>query len=237
MKYVFAGDSWALKEFTEDNYNLANRKLLPGETCLADHWDMPYIHCVNPGHGNLAILEKFINLDIDNTVPVIWVYTEPGRDYGLITGDDEFNWLKREDFFELRAELDAIILKRIRESIPNPIALIGGLSDFNVGLATTLGFHILHPSWQHWIATTLNRTQYFDFGWGTGDIGWRHDYDNVNPSKTALFNFDPRIKEWCMWADLGYFCHEHPSVRANQEFAKYLKEQVYTWLGEHNVKK
>jgi hypothetical protein len=26
MKYVFAGNSWAHKDFTEDNYNLANRE-------------------------------------------------------------------------------------------------------------------------------------------------------------------------------------------------------------------
>ena len=237
MNYVFAGDSWALKGFTEENYDLGNREKLPGEICLADYWQLPYIHCVNPGHGNLSILEKFKHMNISPEVPIIWVYTEPGRDYGLITGDDEFNWLRREDFFELREELDSIILTRIRESISNPIGLIGGLSDFNVEKAISLGIHILHPSWQQWTVDKLNRHQHFDFGWGTGDIGWRHDYNNVKPSRTALFHFDKRIKEWCMWEELGYFCHEHPSVKANEEFSEQLEEQVYKWLGEYNVKK
>ena len=57
------------------------------------------------------------------------------------------------------------------------------------------------------------------------------------PTGNDEFNWLKREDFFELRADLGYFCHEHPSVRANQEFAKYLKEQVYTWLGEHNVKK
>ena len=30
MKYIFAGDSWALKGFTNDNYDKGNNQPLPG---------------------------------------------------------------------------------------------------------------------------------------------------------------------------------------------------------------
>ena len=43
------------------------------------------------------------------------------------------------------------------------------------------------------------------------------------------------IKEWCMWEDLGYMCHEHPTPLANKLFAEYLKPSVVDWL--NRVKK
>jgi hypothetical protein len=226
---VFAGDSWALKGFTEENYAYGNNDPMPGDVRLADHWKLPYVHCLTPGCGNLSTLDRFLGMNIDPSVPVIWVYTEPGRDYGKITGKEEFGWMQSEDIFSIRAELDAIILKTIRGRIKNPIGLIGGLSDINVNLAESLGFTVIHPSWQQWIAKKLE-SDWFNFGWGASDIGWRMHYNNVIPSKAATFAWDELIKEWCWWADCGYFCHEHPTPLANKEFAKYLQPTVEKWI-------
>ena len=44
------------------------------------------------------------------------------------------------------------------------------------------------------------------------------------------FAWDEHIKEWCSWEDAGYFSHEHPTPRANQEFAQDLRSSVERWL-------
>lgn len=232
MTYIFAGDSWALKGFTDENHAFGNDDPMDGDIRLADYWGLPYINCLRPGRGNLSILDRFLDMKIDPTVPIVWVYTEPGRDYGKITGNPEFEWIQSEDIFKIREELDAITLKTIREKIKNPVGLIGGLSDINVPLAESLDFKVLHPSWQKWTAETL-QSQWFTFGWGASDIGWRADYNNIKPSKAAIFAWDEQIKEWCWWAEQGYFCHEHPSPKSNEEFANFLKPSVLEWLKQY----
>ncbi len=232
MKYVFAGDSWALKGFTPDNWNVANHDPLPGDQRMADHWSLPYVHCLAPGRGNLSVLEKLLSMDLDPKIPVIWIYTEPGRDYGRITGLPEFDWIKSENIFQIRNELDAVILETISKKIKNPIGLVGGLSDINMELAAQHNFFVIHDSWQRWIANKLN-SQWFQFGWGACDIGWRMNYNNVRPSKAATFAWDEQIKEWCWWEEQGYFCHEHPTPKANSELAEFLEPTVKEWLGKH----
>ena len=44
------------------------------------------------------------------------------------------------------------------------------------------------------------------------------------------FAWDEQIKEWCWWEEQGYFCHEHPSPQANQEFAQYLQPKISSWI-------
>jgi hypothetical protein len=232
MKILYAGDSWAIKGYTEQNYSVNVNWHIDGDTRLSDFWPVEYECCFAGGRGNLEILEKIQKLNIDPQTPIVWIYTEPGRDYGTITGNPPFEWMQKENIFEIRQELDAIILKTIQETISNPIGLVGGLSDINVELATELGYTVLHPSWQQWISNTLN-SQWFKFGWGASDIGWRYHADNILPSKTALFEWDEQIKEWCWWEDNGYFCHEHPTPKANKEFATYLQPTVMKWLSQY----
>lgn len=228
--YIFAGDSWALRGFTNDNY-IYNSEMRDDDVRLADYFNIPYVPCIAGGQGNLFILDKIISLNLPKTTPIVWVYTEPGRDYHRITSDTEFAWMESEDIFKIRKLLDCRILETIRQEIPNPIALIGGLSDINESLANDLGYTVLHSSWQLWIAKKLNSTS-FKTGWGAADIGWRFHYNNVKPSKTALFEWDEQIKEWCWWEEQGYFCHEHPTPRANKEFAEFLKPKLEEWLNK-----
>ena len=230
--YIFAGDSWALKGFTEQNYHNDNNDPMSDDVCLADHWTIPHKLALARGCGNLSVLDKILNLNLPITTPVVWVYTEPGRDFGRITGQPEFDWILKEEIFEVRKQLDQTILETIKQKLPNPVALIGGLSDINIESATQLGYKILHPSWQRWIADKLD-SQWFRQGWGASDIGWRMHSNNIIPSKAATFAWDEQIKEWCWWEDQGYFCHEHPSLRANKEFAEYLRPQVEQWLKQH----
>jgi hypothetical protein len=232
-KLIFAGDSWALKGYTPMNYKSYGASSI--DIRLADFWDIDYSCSSSVALSNLDVLDKIVSAKLPPSLPIIWIYTEPGRDYGRLTSNSEFDWINSERIFEIRTELDSMILHKIKQTINNPIALIGGLSDINVELATSLGYTVLHPSWQNWIATTLDRTDHFELGWGASDIGWHKDAHGVKPSKTALFAWDDLIKEWCMWEDLGYFCHEHPTPLANKEFANFLKADVTNWLNKFNA--
>lgn len=229
--YIFAGDSWALKGFTNENYNRGNAVPEPGDVRLADHWPWPYQHCLAPGAGNLQCLNYILTMRIPKHVPIIWVYTEPGRDYGRIKNAPDHEWIEREDIFSLRKELDFHIMSDIKTALSNPIAFIGGLSDVDVELAQSFGFDVLCSSWQRWIAKTL-QSKWFVHGWGASDVGWRMHSNSVRPSRAATFAWDEQIKEWCWWEDQGYFCHEHPTPRANQEFAQFLQPQVEQWLAQ-----
>lgn len=231
MKYIFAGDSWALKGFTNDNYNKGNSQPLPDDQRLADHWPWEYRHCLTPGQGNLACLDRLVSMRVSADVPVIWVYTEPGRDYGRIQNAPPHEWIEREDIFSIRTALNYAIMTEIRTAVDNPIAFIGGLSDVDPVLAQTFGFDILCASWQQWIATCLD-SKWFEHGWGASDVGWRMHSNGITPSKAATFAWDKQIKEWCWWEEQDYFCHEHPTPRANKEFAEFLQPTVEKWLNE-----
>jgi len=232
IDFVYAGDSWALKGFTPDNYHYGNSDPMPGDVRMADHWPYQYDVCLCPGEGNLAVLDRLVSMSIPSHVPIIWVYTEPGRDYHRLTGRPEFEWIESEDIFSIRQDLDRQILKRMRHTLDNPIGLIGGLSDIDQDRARVLEIPILHASWQRWIATQLH-SQWFQSGWGASDIGWRMHANGVQPSRAATFAWDEQIKEWCWWEEHGYFCHEHPTPLANQEFAQHLAITVETWLETH----
>lgn len=228
MKIVFVGDSWAWKGITKEN-NKTFDQFGDSDARLADFWNIEYQLCVGLGKGNLGLLELVQSQNIDPEIPIVWVYTEPGRDYGAVTGRPEFEWMESEDIFAIRKDLDLEILQRIRNSLKNPISLIGGLSDVDQTLAESLGLSVLHPSWQGWIGKTLN-SKWFKFGWGAGDIGWRTNYNKVTPSRAAVFEFDELIKEWYWWEEMGYFYQVHPSLRATQEFAEFLQADVINWV-------
>ena len=232
MKYVFAGDSWALKAWTEENYQYGNTEPMPQDLRLADFWDTDYKTIVAPGQGNLDCLEKIMQYKLDPKVPIVWVYTEPGRDYKRFYDDNEFGWMISEDIFSIRNTLHKKILKRIRSSIQNPIALIGGLSDIDIDTAVEYKFTVLCASWQRWIGEYCN-SQHFQFGWGASDIGWRFDYNGVKPSKNALFAWDDQIKEWCSWEEHEMFCHEHPTVKANILFGEHLRSDALAWINSN----
>jgi hypothetical protein len=226
MKIIFAGDSWATKGYTPENYDCESAK--ESDIRLPDFWDLEYELHTAPGKGNLNLLEMLQKKPIDSAIPIVWIYTEPGRDYGTITQQPEFDWITDENIFTIRQKLNRDILDKIKITLKNPIALIGGLSDVDTQLAEELGFTVLHPSWQRWIAEKLN-SQWFKFGWGASDIGWRTHYNHVTPGRTATLAWNDQITEWCWWEEHGYFCHEHPTPLAHKEFAEFIKQDVTAW--------
>ena len=230
-KFCWVGGSWAIKGFTESNYQ--DRTMPPSvdDVRLPDFWNIPYDMCCQYGKSTLDLMDIVVSKKLDPSTPLIWIYVEPGRDYGRITGRPEHEWMTREDIFEIRKDLDQTILTTLRNTIPNPIALIGGDTDITCPLAEDLGFYVLSASWQRWIAERLN-SQWFKFGWNAADIGWRMHSDGITPGRAATFAWDDLIKEWCWWEEQGYFCHEHPTPLAHEQFAEYLKPKVNEWLNQ-----
>lgn len=228
MQYFFIGDSWALKGFTEQNHNSYNFDL--GAVRLPDFWLLKYQCHSLGGKGNLVCLDYLLDQNLPANLPIVWIYTEPGRDYARITGNiDNNGWLLKEDYFAIRPELDDYILKKIRNQLPNPIALIGGLSDVDVKLASNTGFHVLHSSWQKWMAEQIGYK--LDQGWGAPDLMWRMHQDGVNrPAKSITY----KCINWLKFnkeAELNdYMCRYHPTPRSCQEFGEYLRPQLINWI-------
>jgi hypothetical protein len=232
MTYIFAGDSWAWKGYTKDNYD--SNQDQPQDVCLADFWGKEYQHCARPGQGNLDILEQLRAQRLSPQCPIVWIYTEPGRDSAKINGTSAHDWIINEPFFGARRRsVETQLFLDIQHALPNPIAWIGGLSDIPKHVEMPSRWTVLHHSWQRWIADRLN-SQWFIQGWGASDVGWRMHADAIVPSREMVFAWDQQIKEWCWWEEHGYFCHEHPTPEAHRDFAEYLKPTVLAWLALHS---
>ena len=231
INYILCGDSWAEKAYNFDNYD---KKITDNDVCLGNFLPGTFTKCITLGQGNLDVLKKLCTSDIDPNIPLLWIFTEPGRDWATIYNqDDEFAWLKLEDYIERRQQCIDAILERIANSIKNPIGFIGGLSDFTTQKEMPKNWTIIHPSWQEFIASQLLDNR-FEFGWGASDVGWRMHSNNVKPSKQLTFLWDEQIKEWCYWQDHEFFCHEHPTLKATKFFAAHIKKDFIQWLKKCN---
>ena len=227
--YIFAGDSWAEKAFTPLNWQHSRAE--PGDVRLADYWHRPYQAVTRPGGSNIDIMWDIVALQTD--WPIVWIWTEPGRDYGFV--DDAgwtHGWMQSELWQEKRRMAEFFILSEIQRHIPNPIAFIGGLSDIDPDTVEEMGFDCLCSSWQGWIAAQQPWSA-FELGWGASDVGWRtHTIPNFRPGRSVTLAWDQQIKEWCAWEDSGWFCHEHPSPQACEQFGTAMKPRVEAWLDE-----
>ena len=121
---IYAGDSWASRGFTEENYKKFSNSDMPGDVRLTHSWGLYTKNIIRGGMGNLDILDAVITADLSPKDCIIWIYTEPGRDYKRITGSDEFGWITSEDTFELRTTLDREILTRIKVTLPKLVGLV-----------------------------------------------------------------------------------------------------------------
>ena len=68
-KYVFVGDSWALRGFTNDNF-MHNAQIMPDDVRLADYIGLPYQHCIAGGQSNLFLLNKLIEMNLPVDQPI-----------------------------------------------------------------------------------------------------------------------------------------------------------------------
>jgi hypothetical protein len=228
MQYFFIGDSWASKAFNEHNHE--EREPNADDVRLSDLWSLDYNYKSLGGKGNLDCMDHVISMNLPPELPIVWIYTEPGRDYARVYNDQNpHGWLTRDDYFDIRPKLEKQILIKIKNHIPNPIALIGGLSDVDVDLADSLGYTVIHPSWQQWIATQIGVE--LKQGWGAPDLLWRMHTDNVaQPSKTSTYECLDWLKFYKSAESADYMFMYHPTLRANREFGEYLRPQITEWI-------
>ena len=228
IKFFFVGDSWASKAFTKDNHK--DWESLPGDTRLADFWNLAYDFHSLGGKGNLACLDYLVEKQLPQDLPIVWIYTEPCRDYGRITGNDEYDWLRIDNVFEIRQELNQHILSTIRNRLPNPIALIGGLSDID----NASGFTVIHSSWQQWIAEQI-KFDNFKFGWGAPDVTWRMHTNKINrPGKKITYACVDWMKFYKEAELQEYMYMFHPGVKATKEFGEYTRPQIQDWIKQYD---
>jgi hypothetical protein len=177
-------------------------------------------------------MDYLISKQLPPDLPIVWVYTEPGRDYARIHNTTDLHgWLMREDYFKIRPGLEQQILLRIKNHIPNPIALIGGLSDVDTELAESLGYTVIHPSWQQWTADQIG--QPLTCGWGAPDLLWRMHADNVQqPSKALTYECVDWLKFYKAAEKQDYMFMYHPTLKSNREFGEYLRPQITKWIAD-----
>jgi hypothetical protein len=228
MRYVFVGDSWAAKGYSLDNWHLSPTDK---DKRLSDYFDIEHLYIDGgAGKGNLDYIDKILSAEISLDLPILWLFTEPGRDYGRLNGTENFGWLERDTEFETRDSMMLKILQEIKRLIKNPVALIGALSDVNAIAARELGFTVLHPSWQSWMAQRIGYDK-FAQGWGAPDLLWRmKTKEVVSPSKQAVYKSFEWMKFHKQAEQHGYMVMYHPTDRSNQEFAQYLKPDLLQWL-------
>jgi len=227
VEFYFVGDSWADRAFTEQNKD--SREASANDVRLPDFWGMSYATGNNSGKGNLEILDWIVQQNIDSAVPIIWLYTEPLRDYHRITGEDHLKWMQDDQIFEKRPSLSEQILRTIKETIPNPVAFIGGLSDIDPELTNRFGYATLYASWQQWMSQKINSNG-FKFGWGSPDVRWRMESHKAVPGKTVTVECMDSLDNFHAWRDSGYIISYHPTMQCHEQFAMDIKQEAIQWI-------
>lgn len=229
MDLFCVGDSWATKGFDESNHKVYTDFPFPGDYRFTDDIGLQVKHHVRGGAGNLRLLDYVNNkMDLDKNVPVLWVFTEPGRDIADVRSVAEHSWIGDENYFDYRQELGMEVLKKIRHGLTNEICLVGGLSDIPPD-AGRLGFHVLEHSWQRMLSQICGDDK-FKLGWGASDVGWRHKTQNIKPSKTVLTNCLNQLSIWNNWQNHGLMFGTHPTPSAHKRLADKIKLPLTQWI-------
>lgn len=227
VEFYFVGDSWANRAFTEQNKD--TRQPLDSDVRLPDFWGLSYATGDNSGKSNLEILDWVVQQKIDPDMPIVWLYTEPLRDYHRITGKEHLAWMQDDQIFSYRSYLSGQILQTIKNSIANPCAFIGGLSDIDPSLTNQFGYATLHASWQRWMSLKINATN-FKFGWGAPDVRWRMESHKAVPGKTVTLQCMESLDHFNAWRDAGYVISYHPTLKCHQQFAEEIKQEAIQWI-------
>jgi len=74
---IYAGDSWAAKAWTDENYQ--TRRPSATDIRMADFWGIKYTWMFSNAISNLSVLDTIIRSKSKD--PIVWIYTEPVRDY------------------------------------------------------------------------------------------------------------------------------------------------------------
>lgn len=241
-KFLYVGPSWAANSFDRgDKYHKYS-------TNLAKEWGFQYESIARDGASNSGLINEILyskqEYVYNNFSKIIWVYCEPLRnitDWHTFTnqhpsksnGDKIAEMiLKSDDIFALRKEIAHRELKTISK-LKIPIGFIGSHSDLPLDILSKYpNMHVIHESWQKWLAEHINYDKEITIGWGAEQvqkiISW---YGNkIDPSKHVIFETYKHLKFWGMLVKKDLFWHAHPNRKAHELFAKFLYPKIEEFL-------
>jgi len=228
--YTYTGPSWAASSYPIEDANA---------TSLAKLWNIPYVD--QSFHG-ASFMNNFETLR-KTKGPVVWLYNEPISMLKRATNMEDSEWLARDDWKDIWLECNQFCLNSLAR-IGRPVLLIGAHSD--IVDCNHANITVGHRSWQHFLAdqagmvtrkgkinVTMDNGNSFSFRhcWGVDPVHRKMHRDvHVKPSKSLV---DEVLNIFFFWKQLekqNLFFQVHPTLRANQLFAEYMKPIVTKFL-------
>ena len=234
--YTYTGPTWALKSFDRPEV-----EQLHGSTNFAKHWQWPFRSRVYPSAPPLSIV-KYLCESERQTLPIVWVYSDPWGNIPDITGIALKDYVQRQDWFDIWRDCNRHILKSIAEIGP-PVLIIGSHCDiidcdfdniivashsmqkFMAHLAgiTVVDDTVIMPHDNIKINHCFAMEIYFRFFHETSDIVPCNDlHDRV-------------VDLWVFWKKLeqaGLMYDVHPTRTSYENFAQSLLPMVTTFLNQ-----
>jgi len=215
MEIVYIGPSWGVRSF-DDMHGTT-----PNFTNLSIELQLEVTNLCKLGASNgflLKSLKKYLRTTKSKDVKVLWLLCEPLLDLqvDIITNT---NW-KDIRLNQLHSTIDDIA------SIDANVALIGAHSD----APKNNKLHVIDYSWQSMLCSVANvDSQYV--GWGA-DVMHRYIMQNphIKPHYSAVEDTLNTFKTWHTLEEHNLFNYVHATTLGNELYARYIKNNVYSWL-------
>ena len=227
-KILYLGPSWAARSFdtpegSESDY-----------TNLSIELNIDVDNRAKLGLSNLSIINQIPSNYEELYKGIIWVYAEP---IGDLTNLKQYtsnlnsitptSFIESENFWEMRKDINKYILNEM-SNINCPIGLIGGHSD--VEDCTHSNITVIHPSWQKFLADTMNVK--LDHGWGA-EVAHRYiltENKDVTPSYNLIDKVSDTFSAWHKLELHRVFNWCHPNRKGNELFAKEIKNSIQSFI-------
>lgn len=224
--YNYVGPTWAERSFDPDGIE---------DTNLAKEWQLSCDQRLYPSTPPGTIADKLQK--INNDRPTVWVYSDPWGDIPRLTGCSFSEYVSRDDWFDIWREANQEVLKRIN-ALGVPVFLIAAHCD--VIDCDFSNITVACPSWQkrmaHQLELVIDDTIVVEGRYIkhciAQEIYFRYMHENPDVSIAPVLK-DTIIDLWILWQKFhehGIMYDNHPTKKSYQEFARYLKPMLTTWL-------
>jgi hypothetical protein len=230
--FNYIGPTWADRSFDNDTAPTTN---------FALEWDIPYTPQVFLSAPPLTIARS---VNLDNRLPIVWVYSDPWGNIESITGMTRAEYVQRGDWFSIWQECNRYIFQTISKLGP-PVFLIGTHCD--IVDCDYSNITIAHPSMQKWMAQAAG----IDVVDGVihlpqdnvqikhcvaMELYFKFFYDHPEIVVDSVLH-EHIINQWVLWDKLstaGLMFDYHPTRRSYIGFAKSLYLKLTNFLSDKN---
>lgn len=213
---LYLGPSWAVQNFEPEQSNNPQTNLCQELQIKAQN--LSSLGSTN--WENYLVAQKQKSYDA-----IVWIYCEPILDIETFKISSVNNFLQSENFWDMRAEVNARILEKLN-SLGCPVALIGAHSDIVDNNYNNL--YTIHPSWQKFLCERINLN--ISTGWGA-EIAHRWFLRRqITPSRNLVDLITETFDAWKKLEENNLFYEVHPNYYGTTLFAKHIQSQLYNWL-------